>query len=88
MKSCEKCRYVAEGTNYINKQKYNICTLSGRILYLNCAEDCNYYNLDLSNEKICMNCKYFIGGGDWGLGCKKDYYRLPNRISKACVEFE
>ena len=37
----------------------------------------------------CGDCKYWIGGGDWGLSCSKDYYIAttdPNR--EACDRFE
>ena len=90
MKDCSKCCHVKKTTNHIGNviRHEEICTLCRKILFKNCVEDCNYYNLDLSNEKICMNCKHFLGGGDWGLSCMKDYYKLPNKLSKACVEFE
>ena len=49
---------------------------------------CKYHNVDLSQEKICFNCKCFLGGSDWGLACAKHYHRLPNALSKACEEFD
>lgn len=90
MKSCKKCCYITEIVNHTNpKQNYNICTLSRIVLLTDYAKNCDYYNLDLSNEKICMNCKHWIGGGDWGLSCSKDYYNTSsNGLGKACEKFE
>jgi hypothetical protein len=51
-------------------------------------EGCEYHNRDMSEEKICMNCEYYLGGGDWGLACKADYYKLPNALSPACAKFK
>lgn len=50
--------------------------------------ECEYHNVDVSQEKICLNCEHYLGGGDWGLSCRKDYYKLPNATSKACEDFE
>lgn len=49
---------------------------------------CDYHNRDISQEKICLNCEHYLGGGDWGLACKADYYRLPNSTDKACAKFK
>ena len=41
------------------------------------------------NRNRCGDCKNWIGGGDWGLSCSKDYYIAttnPNR--EACDKFE
>ena len=43
---------------------------------------------DLSNNNICLNCKHYLGGGDWGLSCGKDYYKLVNALDKSCDEIE
>lgn len=49
---------------------------------------CEYHNKDMSDEKICMNCECFLGGGDWGLACSDDYYKLPSALSPACENFK
>jgi hypothetical protein len=51
-------------------------------------EGCEYHNRDMSNEKICMNCESYLGGGDWGLACSEDYHKLPKALSPACDEFK
>lgn len=51
------------------------------------ANGCDYHNKDISQEKICLNCEYYLGMGDWGLACKADYYKLPESTSKACEKF-
>jgi hypothetical protein len=52
------------------------------------AEGCDYHNKDIAQEKICLNCEYYLGGGDWGLACKADYYKLPSSTSEACEKFK
>ena len=49
---------------------------------------CEYHNRDIYNDKICLNCEYYLGGGDWGLACSADYYRLPESTSDACEKFK
>ena len=49
---------------------------------------CDYHNRDMSNEKICLNCEYYLGGGDWGLSCREDYYKVPGPVSEACEKFK
>ena len=49
---------------------------------------CPYYNLDMSDQKICMNCSKFLGGGDWGLACSAHYHSLPNPLTPACEDFD
>ena len=52
------------------------------------AEGCEYHNKDISQEKICLNCEHYLGGGDWGLACKADYYKLPSSTDEACGKFK
>ena len=49
---------------------------------------CEYHNRDMSKERICMNCEHFLGGGDWGLACKDDYYKLSSALTPACDNFK
>lgn len=35
----------------------------------------------------CGTCQHFIGGGDWGLCCTKDYY-LHYEYSDSCDKYE
>ncbi len=51
-------------------------------------EGCPYHNKDLSQERICMNCEHFLGGGDWGLACAANYHALPEALSNACDKFQ
>ena len=38
---------------------------------------------------ICYNCQHWIGGGDWGLSCTKNYYNCSyNGFDIACEQFE
>ena len=51
------------------------------------AKGCKFHNRDISQEKICLNCEHYLGGGDWGLACKANYYKLPGPTSEACGEY-
>lgn len=52
------------------------------------VNNCEYHNKDLKKEKICLNCKHYLGMGDFGLSCKKNYYAIPHPTTKACDKFE
>ena len=52
------------------------------------GKTCNYYNVDVSHMPVCINCKHFLGGGDWGLSCAKDYYTIAEPLDKICDKFE
>ena len=45
-------------------------------------------NVPVCKAEICINCKHYRGGGDWGLACAKHYYKLPNAGSKVCEDVE
>jgi len=50
--------------------------------------ECAYFNKDVSQEKICLNCEHYLGGGDWGLSCGKNYGFIVDSTTKACGKFE
>ena len=44
---------------------------------------------EVKNMNICYNCKHWIGGGDWGLSCAKNYYNCStNGFDEVCEQFE
>lgn len=49
---------------------------------------CEHFNKDYSQERICMNCAHYLGGGDWGLACSAHYHRLPSALDPACESFK
>ena len=51
-------------------------------------DGCEYHNKDLSKERICLNCKKFIGGSDWGLSCAQNYHTLTQPLNPACEHFD
>lgn len=54
-------------------------------------KSCDYIVSDAEVEDmdICFNCKYWLGGGDWGLSCQKNYYNCStNGFDEACELFE
>lgn len=81
------CTLRCRGCKYCISELY--CELT-KLVIMNPDEiiKCEYWNKDLSHEKICLNCKYLIGGGDWGLSCAKDYYKLSKALDTACDNFE
>ena len=43
---------------------------------------------DIENMHICFNCEHWLGGGDWGLSCRRNYYNCnSNGFAEACEEF-
>lgn len=74
---CKDCEYC------IDKETYTVCQVCHRIN----LEGCTYSNIE--NLKICFNCKHWLGSGDFGLSCRKNYYMTTtNGFTKACDNFE
>jgi len=80
---CKDCRYYNGEISIGNFKAYG-CKLTNTIIV---GTGCDLKNKDFSNEKICYNCKHFLGGNDWGLSCKKDYYKLVGSFDEACKDF-
>ena len=80
---CKDCNYCyKKGENII----FNVCQIS---------HVCNTYRCDilnyeeLENMHICFNCEHWIGGGDFGLSCSKNYYYCSsNGFNSACEQFK
>lgn len=73
---CKKCKYSVYGSCIIT----NMCNTKSCTLL---SDD------DVENLHICYNCKHWLGGGDWGLSCRKNYYlSSTNGFREACEEFE
>ena len=88
-RSCKDCihhRKLAESIAYPDGIG---CQLLNTIYYKSghAAESCKYFNVEVKGLPICYNCKHFLGGGDWGLACDDDYYKLPTATTKACEHF-
>jgi len=80
---CKDCRYY-NGEVSIGKFNAHSCRLTNIILL---GTGCDLKNKNISKEKICYNCKYFLGGNDWGLSCGKNYYKLVGAFDESCEEF-
>ena len=80
---CKNCKYRRE----VNKTFIDhICDITHLISSVSCdiASDDDVENMD-----ICYNCKHWLGCGDWGLSCRKNYYNCScNGFDKACEQFE
>lgn len=63
------------------------CNLKNRG-FTTLPENCEYKNKDVSEMKICRNCSNFLGGGDWGLSCKANYYTITQPMNVACEQFD
>lgn len=80
--NCKDCKYkykTADGDTF--------CEIT-HLLY---TKSCNYIDNDsqVVAMNICYNCKHWIGGGDWGLSCRKDYYNTStNGFREVCEHFE
>ena len=85
MRCNDCCNFNQENEKFIS------CNLTRACIKKNVPDveaKCNFFNKDMSNEPICFNCKHFLGGGDWGLSCGKDYYRLVDALDLKCEKFE
>lgn len=96
-KDCKNCRHYVSYEDDINSSKTDYflglgeCRIKQRLVAndtVGTAVSCKIFDIDLSEKKICYNCRFFIGGHDWGLACSKLYHSLPKAISDACKEFE
>ncbi len=81
---CKDCKYKQ---TYVDLKgiEFNVCSITN-IGYI---VSCRLKNDELVKDMdICFNCKYWIGGGDWGLSCQKNYYNCSNNgFDKTCEEF-
>lgn len=84
---CENCSHY-KGTFEFYGTNSITCELTNTIMVNESARNCGFYNKDMSNERICFNCKHFAGGSDWGLACAKHYYKLPRALTKMCKDGE
>ena len=83
-KTCESCCHFLFTEKLFGQTAYR-CRLTNAFLT---GKPCNLYNKDLDEYDICLNCRYFLGGGDWGLSCAKHYHRLPEALDKSCKDME
>ena len=80
---CKNCKYFNKRNDGI---VFGVCNISHRCNTKSCTIASNK---DIDNMNICYNCQHWIGGGDWGLSCAKDYYKSSsNGFDKACEQFE
>ena len=89
MSKCKDCKY-AKDSNKISNLEYCTCSLTRWVMKANAESNCNCFNKDLSKYDICYNCKYYGGGGDWGLFCshKDMYHHLGKFSDEPCKRYE
>ncbi len=80
---CKDCKYVQPAHDY------GCCNLTRRLVDMEKEHDCICYNKDLSEYSICYNCKYYGGGGDWGLFCSHQdmYHHLGKFNDEPCEHY-
>lgn len=82
---CKDCNYYKVNNFDFNGKSYteSTCKITNRVDPKGCSIN------HIEDLDICYNCKHWIGGGDWGLSCRKDYYiASTNGFEKACEQFE
>ena len=90
---CADCMYCQTST-WRTKDKTGMasdCELTHRVIFNALSDiECPCFNLDLSQYDICYNCKYYRGGGDWGLFCshKDMYHHLGKFNDVPCERYE
>jgi hypothetical protein len=91
MSRCRECQYSQIDHRQINDKTVEIacCSITRQMVKPDIDADCKCFNLDLSNYDICYNCKYYVGGGDWGLFCshKDKYHHLGKFTDEPCSEY-
>ena len=83
MSKCRDCQYAQIGSWQLKGKIYETCCCGlSRVVTLPDGEgNCTCFNRDLSKYDICYNCRYYRGGGDWGLFCShKDMYHHLGRF--------
>ena len=87
---CKDCKYAQDSCYEIAGIECCTCSLTRRVMNANAESKCNCYNRDLSGYDICYNCKYYIGGGDWGLFCSHNdmYHHLGKFSDEPCERYE
>lgn len=83
---CSNCKFLSKNSKLNELEKNGIC----KITNICNPKACTYIKTDndVSDMNICFNCQNWIGGGDWGLSCKKDYYNCnTNGFKEACSHF-
>lgn len=67
---CKDCKYNSEIDHACCGYKIDYC----EVINVYDMKECNYSDSEIDKMDICFNCIYWIGGGDWGLSCMKNYY--------------
>lgn len=92
MSKCKDCRYALSGAINLKKNPVTIttCTLTSVVVLADKENECPCFNLDLTPYDICYNCKYYLGGGDWGLFCSHEdmYHHLGKFSDDPCERYE
>lgn len=83
MSTCADCLNLTF-TDEVHGQTVYRCRLTSSLLS---GKPCSLFNVDVSGERICANCRSFLGGSDWGMACTKHYHRLPEPLTAACDDF-
>lgn len=87
---CRYCHYCKPTTMWLkNNEKcmVGMCSITHSVG----KKSCDYIASDAEVEdmNICYNCKHWIGGGDWGLSCRKNYYiASTDGFNEVCEQFE
>jgi hypothetical protein len=86
---CKYCHYCKVDF-YGQKDKLvalPFCDITHRVNPKSCEDILS--DEEVKDMEICYNCQYWIGGGDWGLSCQKNYYDCStNGFCEACKEFK
>jgi hypothetical protein len=78
--NCIDCKY------HITSTSHSACRITNRVNPMSCTLSSDEVVEQLD---ICFNCKHWLGGGDWGLSCRKNYYDCnSDGFREACEKFE
>ena len=90
MAKCKDCQYSSESCMQINMTPLYACTLTNNVVHGEKEHSCDCFNRDLTQFDICYNCKYYGGGGDWGLFCSHQdmYHHIGKFNDDPCEWYE
>lgn len=92
--NCPNCKYLTIVIAYAKDKQgiklrayhYPACKITNRIEPTGCFIKSDE---DVAKMYICYNCANWLGGGDWGLSCRKHYYNTDtDGFTECCASFK
>ena len=80
---CKNCKYLHKVNECFVD---SVCDITHIISPVSCSITSDE---EVETMDICYNCEHWLGWGDFGLSCRKNYYNCSNNgFDKACEQFK